>query len=367
VKIAWYVLQRRLLPSAAGAVALVMLASAALAQQPKEVIYAAGQPAMSIGTAFYSSLQQSAHLTERYAGVTVKVQPTAGGNAAIQAVASGSAFYTWAGIVGFLDLAKRTPNIVMISFDPDNPYRIFVRADSPMTDAADLKGKKIGVQSLGSSNYAMALAELAAAKLGKHDATLISVGVGATAADALRTGKIDAYAGNDASVPVIELLLHEKLKVLNSPLNHLPGMNGIVVSREEIEKEPHVVAGLCKAFYASLMFAKGNPEAAVINHWNAYPSQAPTGESKERVIADSIKMLQARLDVDAKPGADGLYGYESMATMQKVVDTLQSYGALEATLDLSKYADLRFAKECGTIDSDALAQEAAKWAPPATH
>jgi NitT/TauT family transport system substrate-binding protein len=345
------------------ALAAIVLPLNAWAQAVPEVVYAAGQPAMSVGTAFYSSLQQSAKLTERYAGVRVKIQPTQGGTVAMQAVANGSAFYTWGGIIGFLELAKRTPNIVMISFDPDNPYRIFVLPDAKMTSAADLKGKKIGVQSLGSSNYSMALAELAAAKLGKSDATLISVGVGATAAEALRSGKIDAYAGNDTTAPVIERLLDVKLKVLDSPLNNLPGMNGIVVSREEIEQQPHVVAGLCKAFYASLMFAKGNREAAVINHWNTYPSQTPSGD-KDKVIADSIVMLQARLDIDAKPGVDGLYGYQPLPVMQKVLETLHTYGALEDVPDLSKYADLRFAKECGTIDAAALAQEAASWTPP---
>lgn len=348
------------------AAAFSLLTLPALAQAPKEVIYAAGQPAMSVGTAFYSSLQQSAHLTERYAGVTVKIQPTAGGTAAMQAVAGGNAFYTWGGIVGFLDLAKRTPNIVMISFDPDNPYRIFVLPDSPMKSAADLKGKKIGVQSLGSSNYAMALAELAAEKIGKSDATIISVGVGATAADALRTGKIDAYAGNDTTAPVIELLLKTNLKVLDSPLNSLPGMNGIVVSREAIAKEPQVVAGLCKAFYASLMFAKGNREATVINHWNTYPSQAPAGD-RDKVIADSVTMLQARLDIDAKPGVDGLYGYQPLPVMQKVLETLHSLGALDDVPDLSKYVDQRFARECGTIDADALENEAKNWTPPPAH
>ena len=349
-----------------------LLLAAAITAQPaitradpmREVTYVAGQPAMNVGTAFYSSLQQSAHLTERYAGVTVKVQPTAGGIASMQAVATGTGMYAWGGILGFLDLAKRTPNIVMISFDPQNPYRLWVLPDSPLAKAEDLRGKKIGMQSLGSSNYAITVAELSMAKIGRHEATIISVGVGATAAEALRTGKIDAYAGNDGTIPVIEMLLKTKLKVIQSPINDLPGMNGIVVSRDAIQKDPHIVAGLCKAFYASLVFAKGNPRATVINHWNTYPSQAPAGD-KEKVIADSITMLQARLDVDAQPGVDGLYGYQPLPVMQKVIQTLHDNGALEGDVpDLSKYVDLRFAKECGTIDAPALEQEAKTWVPP---
>jgi NitT/TauT family transport system substrate-binding protein len=344
--------------------ALMAPATATQADPVREVTYMAGQPAMNVGTAFYSSLQQSAHLTERYAGVTVKIQPTAGGIASMQGVATGSGLYAWGGLLGFLDLARRTPNIVMISFDPKNPYRIWVLPDSPLAKAEDLRGKKIGLQSLGASNYAIVVAELSMAKLGRHDATLISVGVGATAADALRTGKIDGYAGKDGTIPVIEMLLKTKLKVIQSPINDLPGMNGIVVSRYAIQKDPHIVAGLCKAFYASLVFAKGNPRAAVINHWNTYPSQAPAG-NKDQVIADSITMLQARLDVDAQPGVDGLYGYQPLPVMQKVLQTLHDNGALEGDVpDLGKYVDLRFAKECGTIDAAALEQEAKNWVPP---
>ena len=331
---------------------------------PKQVTFAAGQPAMSIGTFLYSSLPQAAGLDERYAGVTVKVQPTAGSTPSMQAVSGGNGFFAWAGILAFIQIAERDPSLVMVSFDPGNPYRTYVLPDGPIKVPADLKGKKIGIQSYGSAGYGMTVATLAAAGLDpKRDVVFIPIGVGAVAADAIRTGKVDAYSGVDATQPVIDTLLGIELRALDSPVNKLPGMNGLVFTRTEIEQQPHLVAGLCRAFYAAPVFAGANPEATVRNHWMVYPTQRPSDPPSAADLAAGVKQLKARVANLDMPGEDGLYGYQSLTTMQGVLETFHRLGVLDVVPDLSKLVDLRFAKECGTIDAPALRREAAAWKP----
>ena len=339
--------QERLIGIALATISLVisLMTPAAAADAPKQEVFASGQPAMSIGTAFYSSLQQSAGLAERYAGVKVKVQPTPGSTPSMQAVSSGNAFYAWSGVLAFLEIAARDPSLVMVSFDPGNPYRMAVLAGSSIKSVADLKGKKIGVQSFGSGAYGMGIAIVAAAGLDpKRDVIFVPVGVGAIAADALRTSKVDAFSGNDATLPVIGTLLGQDMRILDSPVNRLPGMNGIVVTRKEVAEQPKVVAGLCKAFYAAPMFAKGNMGAAVLNHWAVFPKQRPAGDPAA-VLADGVKQLKARLDNLALPGEDGLFGFQSIATMKSVLETLKNLGVVETLPDLAQFVDLRFAKE----------------------
>ncbi|WP_158746361.1 hypothetical protein [Acidisphaera sp. L21] len=79
---------------------------------------------MSVATAPYTSLQQASGLAERYAGVKVKVQPTAGATVAAQAVSAGNAIYTWGGITSEIPATMLDPSLVIVAFDAGNSHRM---------------------------------------------------------------------------------------------------------------------------------------------------------------------------------------------------------------------------------------------------
>ncbi len=344
--------------------ALLLLARPAGAADLKEVIFASGDPSVSVATAPYTSLQQALGLPQKFAGVTVKVQPTAGATAASQAVASGNAFYAFGGLASLIVAGQKDPNLVVFSYGEGQSFRIVVPAASPIKSMAELKGKVIGTQSLGAAAYLFGRALVKQAGLDPdRDVKFLAVGVGAQAANALKSGAIAAYSGYDNPDAIISILLREKLRELASPLNDLVGGSGLLVRRDNLVKYPEVAAGLCKAFYTALLFAAANPEAAVQTHWRAYPDQRPSNTAPEQALADGVTILTTRLDTLAKPGANGLYGYQTVEAMQQTADTLRGAGLVAERADMASISDQRFRDSCGKLDVAAITAEAKAFKP----
>jgi NitT/TauT family transport system substrate-binding protein len=347
------------------AVVLCLCAQPAFAQTPKSIVFATSDPAMSVSSAPYTSLQETLGLVKREAGVDMTVQATAGATAAAQAVSSGNAFYNWGGMSSLIVAAQQDPNLVIISFERNNSFRIVVPASSPIATVADLKGKMIGSQSFGSAAYLFGRAVIAAGGLDPdRDVHWLPIGVGAQAASALRGNMVAAYAGYDSPDAVISILLHEDLRELPSPLNDLPGMSGIIVRRDSVEKYPQIVAGVCRAFYTALVFAAANPVQTVLNHWRVFPDQRPSNIPPAEAQANAVTMLTKRLDPLAHPGADGLFGYQTMATMQHTADELFKAGLVKVRPEMEKLSDQRFKEQCGRLDVPAITTQAISWKAP---
>ena len=333
---------------------------------PTQVVFASGDPSVSVATAPYTSLQEAVGLPQRYAGVSVKVQPTAGATAAAQAVSAGNAFYSWGGSTSQIAAAAQDPSLVIVAFDAGNAYRIVVPADSPIHSIAELKGKVIGTQSLGSAAFLYGRAAVNAAGLDAlHDVRWLPIGVGAQAASALQSGAAAAYAGYDNPDAIIGLLLGATMRELPSPLDHLPGMTGIIVTRDNLAKYPDIVAGLCKSIYTAFLFAKANPQATVLNHWRTYPDQRPSNKPEAQAMQEALAILDARLAIAAQPGPEGLFGWQPLDRIQATADTLFRAGLIAKQADMAALSTQPFKERCGKLDEPAIAAEARAWTAPA--
>jgi NitT/TauT family transport system substrate-binding protein len=342
----------------------VAITGPALAQ-PKEVIFASGDPSVSVATAPYTSLQQAAGLAQRYAGVTVKVQATAGATAAAQAVSAGNAFYSWGGTTSQIPAVLQDPTLVIVAFDAGNAYRIVVPADSPIHSIAELKGKVVGTQSLGSAAYLYGRAAVSEAGVdAQRDVRWLPIGVGAQAASALQSGAAAAYAGYDNPNTIIGILLGKPMRELPSPLDHLVGMAGIIVTRDSLAKYPRIVGGLCKSLYASFLFAQANPEATVLNHWRTYPDQRPSNKPEAQAMQEALSILNARLASATVPGPEGLFGWQPLDSLQHTADTLLKVGLLTRHADMATVASEPFKEDCGRLDAAAIAAEGKAWKAP---
>ena len=254
---------------------------------------------------------------------------------------------------------------MIVAFDAGNSYRIVVPADSPIHSVADLKGKAIGTQSLGAAAYLYGRAVVSAAGLDPNrDVRWLPIGVGAQATSALQNGAAVAYAGYDNPDAIIGTLMGQTLRELPSPLNALPAMAGIVVTRDTLKKYPKIVAGLCRSLYTSFLFAKANPEQTVLNHWRTYPDQRPSNKPQAEALKDALSVLDARLAISTQSGPDGFYGWQPLDRVQSTADTLFKAGLLLKQLDVKTVADEPFKEECGKLDEPAIAAEARQWKAP---
>jgi len=343
----------------------VLLAGSASAAEPATVVFATSDPAISVSSAPYTSLQITAGLARREAGVDLKVQATAGATAAAQAISAGNAFYNWGSMPSLIYAAQKDPSLVIVSFDIGNAFRVVVPDSSPVRDPAALKGKTIGIQSFAAGSYLFARAVLSRAGLNPQaDVKWLPIGVGAQAASALRSGQVVAYAGYDSPNAVIAVLLKEAMRDLPSPLNDLNGMSGIIVRRDAVAKQPRLVAGLCRAFYESLVFAAANPRATVLNHWRLYPDQKPSNVPEAQALDNAIVMLTNRLADISKAGPNGLFGAVPIAEVQKTADALLAGGMLQTRADMTALSDTRFRESCGRLDTAAIRAEAMAWQAP---
>ena len=92
-------------------------------------------------------------------------------------------------------LAGRAPQIAL---------GVSLRTLSSFNGMQDLRGKTIGIDSLGSSCHVLTALVLARARMTPADVNFASVGTGSDALAALRTGQIDALAGTDPAMTMLE-------------------------------------------------------------------------------------------------------------------------------------------------------------------
>ena len=90
-----------------------------------------------------------------------------------------------------------------------NVFSMVVPADSEVQEVADLEGMNVGATSEGSGDYAPGAGRLVEAGLAGEDVELIAAGDGGPAvAEALRTGRLDAFTGAINDIVAIQAAEH---------------------------------------------------------------------------------------------------------------------------------------------------------------
>lgn len=320
----------------------------------QQVIVAATDPSLAPSAIPYTSVPLELGFYEEE-GLDVKIQPVDGSTAGLQALSTGQIFAAAVGTVNAYQMMAKDPSLRLVALLP-NIYRIVVKPESGIATIPDLKGKVIGVQSLGSGAYMMARAMVEDAGLDPDDdVKWLPVDLGSQAAAAFKSD-IDAYVGFDGTIPVIGSLLDTELEVLPSDLNDLPAFLGYAVREESIKEDPELVAGFLRALWKSVVWAGANPEAAVRIHWKRYPEQRPSGP-EEKNLAVALEALQGRLAV-YNHAPDELFGDADPEDVQESAELLKRIGILEAAPETDKLVDLSLIPESNEFDRDAIEADA---------
>ncbi|MHA3904437.1 ABC transporter substrate-binding protein [Castellaniella sp. WN] len=324
-----------------------------------DVVFAFTDPGYSPASMYLSSIPIRMGFY-RDEGLNVIMQPVKDGAAGAQAVANGQALISIAGAGGFYPYMEIAGNLRVVAFYSDGIYRIQVADESPIKTMADLKGKVIGVQSLGSGSYQFDRILVQKAGLDPDkDVSWLPVGVGNQAAAAYQSGAIQAIGLWDAAnVLAFNMIEVEKVRTLDSPMNGLPGMSPVIVSSDTIEKSPELVVGMLRAFWKSIVWAGANPEAAVALHWKQFPEQQPPAADREKRAALAKRLLETRLALAQPHG--GLYGNATPEEIQRAADLLHEAGTLKKPFNTERYVDLSFAQKA----NDFSIEETKKLAPP---
>jgi NitT/TauT family transport system substrate-binding protein len=174
-------------------------------------------------------------------------------------------------------------------------YGIAVPQDSPIKTFADLKGKSIGVASMGSAGVVVARALAAGAGLDPdRDIRIVVAGEGVQPAALLRSRQVDALSQFDTQHAMIENA-GIKLRLLPSPQIERFPSNGLVALGETLRTKRKQAIALARGYAMGTLFATANPEAAVRMLWEVYPPSRSTGKEETTALRDDVKVLQARI------------------------------------------------------------------------
>src|SRR6478735_9461797 len=170
------------------------------------------------------------------------------------------------------------------------PYKwdVAVKPESGIQKYEDLKGKKIGVSDLGTTDYPVTRAVLKNIGVDPDkDVTWAAVGAGVSAGVALQRGVIDALAYFDTGFGQIDAA-GIPMRMLPRPTN-VPLVGGLFISAMSnfIKDNRKIAIGFARAVNKASEFLLANPEAGARAFLKLYPETAPRGASD----ADAVKSI----------------------------------------------------------------------------
>jgi NitT/TauT family transport system substrate-binding protein len=206
-------------------------------------------------------------------------------------------------------------------------------SSSGIQSPADLKGKTVGVTSIGSPNYIQLEAMLASVNLSLNDINLQVIPT-ATIVPALENGSVQAivfsrlryYAMLDAGFSVGQILSDK----------YLPSYgNVLITSPSYLKKNPAVVAGFIAALHQSIdWISQGHAYGAANFSINTY-AQSFAGQTQQ--IADVINSVYIpTLWHSGQTYLHGL-GYANMARWQADINAQAQYGLIPKAFPASLF------------------------------
>ncbi len=267
-------------------------------------------------------------------GLDVQFLNTAGSLISIQQVASGQAEFGLSPSDGLIAIrAKGTPVRYFYNWQTHVIFSLAVPAESPIRSVAELKGKQIGVQGMGSAAVPYAKAVVRSGDLDPaSDVTLIAVGIAAQAATTLQQKRVDALALWDTEYAAMELL-GLKFRFFGHPkLQNLTG-GGLLARDDYIQANPDVIRGFGRAFARGNVFCFENPEAAIKIYWKNFPQAKPKGKDEATAMREAVHVFRAAMkNLTRDDKADKRWGHFAEAEVQQYIDFLLAEKVIEARL-----------------------------------
>ena len=247
-----------------------------------------------------------------------------------------------------------------------NIFVIAVPAESPIQSIADLRGKIIGVPSMGSNGVLVARALAAAHGLNpEKDITIVPVGEAAQAAAMLRGRQVDALSQGDTQHAIVENAAGIKLRLLdNTAIARFPS-DGFIALEETLKTRGREAVGLARGYAKGTVFTIANPEAAVRIFYEVFPQGRPTGKDEATAIRDDTRVLAARIqNWRLERSGATRWGENSEANYAAYLDFLLGLGVLKDRVSAKDLVTYDLIDEINRFDPGRIAAEARAYAAP---
>jgi NitT/TauT family transport system substrate-binding protein len=196
------------------------------------------------------------------------------------------------------------------------PYKwdVAVKPDSPIKSYKDLKGKKIGVSDLGTTDYPVTRAVLQNIGIDPDkDVSWTAVGAGVTAGVALQRGVIDALAYFDTGFGQIDAA-GIAMRMVPRPDN-VPLIGGLYISAMSkfLKENLKVAVGFARGVNKASEFLLANPEAGAKVFVKMYPETAPRGASAADAVKSILFAAKRRIPLYRPPYPNTKMGFIHMS------------------------------------------------------
>ncbi|MFL5312335.1 MAG: ABC transporter substrate-binding protein [Myxococcales bacterium] len=294
------------------------------------------------------------------AGIKVQLVPVAGSTDCVKLVATGDLPYSLPSIEPLPTAIQQGVKAkIFYTAYQGNIYGIAVPKDSPVRSIKDLKGKKIGVASMGSGGVPVARGLLAMNGLDpEKDAQIVVVGEAAQAAALLRGEQVAALSLYDTQYALVDSA-GVALRMLDSgPVARFPS-NGFLALQDTLQKDRAQAVALVKGYAMGTVFAMANPEAAVKILYEVYPQTKPSGKSDEQAVRDDVKTLLARAEHwKLEAGGVKRWGESSVKDFDAYQDFLLKWKVIAAKVPGSQIVTNELIDEVNQFDPARVAADA---------
>src|SRR6266566_3216376 len=281
-------------------------------------------------------------------GLNVSIVDFEGGSQSLDALLGGSVDLVTGAYEHVLHMQAKGQDIrALIELGRFPGIVLAVRKDRPYKSPADLKGIKIGVTAPGSSSHFFVLYLMAKAGLQATEATIVGVGGGAAAVEAMKTGEIDATANFDPVITrleqdgVIRIVTDTRFPRVNYEIFGGANPAAVLYAKQDfIAANPNTVQALVTAFYKTLKWIATATTDEVVD---TIPADYFLGDR-----AIYVKALKANLLVYSKTGIITRQGMNSALKMMATFDP----DLKDKKIDLQKTFDDRFVKRAAVLFDD---------------
>lgn len=209
-------------------------------------------------------------------------------------------------------------------------WEYIVREDSPLKSIADLRGKIIGVGSLGNANVPIIRAMLKEQGLKPNDYSFTGVGIGAPSFHATITKEIDVLNTHDTNAAAF-YTTGAKIRELPTPdkYRHLFS-NGFIAHVDTLKERPDLFAGFGRAVAKATVFCAVNPGYCVASFYRQRPSLKPAGASDQDVLEKGKLIFAARMKkhMAFDPGEPHVFGSYSAQKWRNLIQALYDGGEI---------------------------------------
>lgn len=193
-------------------------------------------------------------------GIDAKIIGPPGNAEAFELVISGQAQFSYIASIDFIRAVatRNAPFLAVACLSQRVGFEIVSLKEKPVRTGADLKGKTVGVLSVGGLSELLVQVAMAKAGLAKDDAQIVVSGNSPGEVDLIRRGRIDCFICN---YPIAITLRRMKADVAFLPIDEILPAPGLLFfcTRETAETRPDYVRSVLSAYKASVLELLSQP------------------------------------------------------------------------------------------------------------